>query len=162
MMTTTTTTTTRTTTTDGSGDHHHPRRKRRSRRTEAVRFGDDDRALAREHYFWFDEENDKASWDEIYQSCCVHSAEDWGWLCVGLICLAICLYLALLGFHLLGDSAQILFGCRASALFDRSVRCIALRGVALPFYKCVRERMCERAHASAPWGFVFFEKKLTC
>jgi len=109
----------------GGGDGGDPRQKRRSRRKAAVRFGDEDRALEREHYFWFDEENDKASWDEIYQSCCVHSAKDWGWFCLGLICLAMCLYLALLGFHLLGDAAQILFGCRASALFDRSVRWVA-------------------------------------
>ncbi len=59
------------------------------------------------------EEAEHASVQEVVMTCCFHSLEDWSLIIGGIVLLLGCLYFFLFGLALLGDSAQVMAGCRA-------------------------------------------------
>ena len=54
-----------------------------------------------------------ATWGEVFQVCCVHSAQEWGWILVGLTGVVFFLYFFLFSLELLGTSAKVVGGCSA-------------------------------------------------
>ena len=74
-----------------------------------------------------DEANEamNASWSEVFQSCCVHTPEEWGYIFVGIVLVAFFLYFFLLGLELLGSAAKVMTGCEAGALFGDDTNPIA-------------------------------------
>jgi sodium-dependent phosphate cotransporter len=81
----------------------------------AVRFGDSDFNVQE---LGFMEEAEHASFQEVVTACCFHDLEEWICIVGGIILLVGCLYFFLFGLALLGDSAQVLAGCRAGTLFN--------------------------------------------
>jgi len=102
------------------GDESRRTKKPRStpKRKGPPKFGDVNLVL---EAISFEHDDDKASWSEICTACFIRSPKEWGGFLLGLICFGACLYLSCLGFELIGNSAQVLFGCRASGLFGGSV-----------------------------------------
>jgi sodium-dependent phosphate cotransporter len=101
---------------------HYPRDERtcnehgkRRKKNASVRFGDSDFHVEE---LGFLEEAEHASFQEVVTTCCCHSTGDWTLIFGGIVLLAGCLYFFLFGLALLGDSAQVLAGCRAGELFD--------------------------------------------
>jgi sodium-dependent phosphate cotransporter len=88
--------------------------KRRKKKT-SVRFGDSDFHIEELGYL---EEAERASFPEVVMACCFHSLEDWSLIIGGIVLLMGCLYFFLFGLALLGDSAQVMAGCRAGELFN--------------------------------------------
>ena len=80
-----------------------------------VRFGDSDFHVQE---LGFLEEAEHASCHEVVTTCCCHSMGDWGVIFGGVVLLMGCLYFFLFGLTLLGDSAQVMAGCRAGELFN--------------------------------------------
>jgi solute carrier family 34 (sodium-dependent phosphate cotransporter) len=66
-----------------------------------------------------------ATWDDVYQACCVHSTEEWGWVFIGILLVIFLLYWFLFSLELLGSSAKVLTGCRAGALFGDDTNPVA-------------------------------------
>jgi len=94
-------------------------KSRKNRPTGSAHFGDED---------LFDENVDDigdASWKEVFQSCCVHTPADWGWIFFGLFLVFFFLYFFLLGLAILGSAAKIIGGCTAGALFDDDANPVA-------------------------------------
>jgi hypothetical protein len=60
-----------------------------------------------------DAENLDATWDEVYQQCCVHSCGEWFMIFVGLCAVVVLLYFFLFGLDLIGTGAKVMSGCRA-------------------------------------------------
>jgi sodium-dependent phosphate cotransporter len=89
--------------------------KRKKKKNGAVRFGDSDFNLQE---LGFLEEVERASFQEVMMACCFHSLEEWVYIAGGVILLMGCLYFFLFGLALLGDSAQVMAGCRAGELFN--------------------------------------------
>jgi len=58
-----------------------------------------------------------ASWGEVFSTCCVHSASEWGIILFNVVMLLFFLYFFLLGLELLGSSAKVVGGCTAGSLF---------------------------------------------
>jgi len=54
-----------------------------------------------------------ATWGEVFQTCCVHSGEEWLWILAGTIGVCTFLYFFLFSLELLGTSAKIVGGCNA-------------------------------------------------
>jgi Na+/Pi-cotransporter len=71
------------------------------------------------------EEFEEATWGDVYQSCCVHSATEWGWITVGLLLVLFFLYWFMFSLELLGSSAKVLTGCSAGALFGDDTNPVA-------------------------------------
>jgi len=71
------------------------------------------------------EEIGDATWGEVFQSCCVHSGAEWGWIFIGVVAICFFLYFFLLGLNILGTSAKVLSGCTAGALFDDDANPVA-------------------------------------
>jgi len=94
-------------------------KSRKDRKTNSAHFGDED----------FDDENvddiGDASWREVFHSCCVHSASEWGWIFFGLFMVLFFLYFFLLGLDILGSAAKVIGGCTAGALFDDDANPVA-------------------------------------
>jgi len=94
-------------------------KSRKDRPTGSTHFGDED----------FDEEEvdeiGDASWNEVFQSCCVHSAAEWGFIFIGLVSVLFFLYFFLLGLNILGTSAKVIGGCTAGALFGDDANPVA-------------------------------------
>jgi sodium-dependent phosphate cotransporter len=89
--------------------------KKRKKKAATVRFGDSDFHLEELGYL---EEAEYASCHEVVTTCCFHSLEDWSLIIGGIVLLMGCLYFFLFGLALLGDSAQVMAGCRAGELFN--------------------------------------------
>jgi sodium-dependent phosphate cotransporter len=87
----------------------------RKKKSVDVRFGDSDFYVEELKFL---EEVEHASFHEVVTTCCCHSAGDWGAILAGVIVLMGILYFFLFGLTLLGDSAQVMAGCRAGQLFD--------------------------------------------
>jgi sodium-dependent phosphate cotransporter len=85
------------------------------KKNASVRFGDSDFHVEE---LGFLEEAEKASFHEVVTTCCCHSMGDWGVIFAGVVLLMGCLYFFLFGLTLLGDSAQVMAGCRAGELFN--------------------------------------------
>lgn len=71
------------------------------------------------------EEIGDASWSEVFQACCCHTATEWAMVGVGIIFLCFFLYFFLLGLELLGSSAKIIGGCTAGSLLSDETNPIA-------------------------------------
>lgn len=54
-----------------------------------------------------------ATWGEVFQVCCVHSAQEWFWILVGLTGVLFFLYFFLFSLELLGTAAKVVGGCSA-------------------------------------------------
>lgn len=89
--------------------------KPKQKKNVAVRFGDSDFNVVE---LGFLEEVERASFQEVLTACCFHSLEEWVLIAGGIALLAGCLYFFLFGLALLGDSAQVMAGCRAGELFN--------------------------------------------
>jgi sodium-dependent phosphate cotransporter len=85
------------------------------KKNASVRFGDSDFHVEE---LGFLEEAEHASFQEVVMACCFHSWEEWTLIVGGIVLLAGCLYFFLFGLALLGDSAQVMAGCRAGELFN--------------------------------------------
>ena len=66
-----------------------------------------------------------ATWKEVFQSCCVHSAAEWGMIFVGLVLTCFFLYFFLFGLDLIGNGAKIMGGCTAGELFGDDTNPVA-------------------------------------
>ena len=85
----------------------------------STHFGDVD--FAEEHT----EDIGDATWGEVCRTCCVHSAEEWGFIFIGLVMVCFFLYFFLLGLELLGTAAKVLGGCTAGSLFGDDTNPVA-------------------------------------
>lgn len=65
----------------------------------------------------YEEQLNDATWGEVYEACCVHTASEWGMVAFGLFLTVFFLYWFLFALNVMGDSAQVLTGCRAAGLF---------------------------------------------
>jgi solute carrier family 34 (sodium-dependent phosphate cotransporter) len=72
-----------------------------------------------------EEEYVETTWGDIYQSCCIHSAEEWGQILLSLLGVAFFLYFFLFALELMGSSAKVLTGCKTGALFNDNTNPIA-------------------------------------
>ena len=58
-----------------------------------------------------------ATWGDVYTACCVHDAEEWGWIAFGIFGVAVFLYFFMVSLDMMGSSAKVLTGCSAAGLF---------------------------------------------
>jgi len=68
---------------------------------------------------------DDATWTEVFQSCCVHSAGEWGLIFVGMVLVCFFLYFFLFGLDLIGNGAKVMGGCTAGELFGDDTNPVA-------------------------------------
>jgi sodium-dependent phosphate cotransporter len=92
-------------------------RSRKDRPTQSIHFGDDDFAI--------EEEYGDATWSEVFQTCCVHDAKEWGMIFIGICVVVFFLYFFLFGLELLGTGAKVMCGCKAGELFGDDTNPIA-------------------------------------
>lgn len=94
-------------------------KSRKDRPTGSTHFGDED----------FNEEQvdeiGDATWGEVFQSCCVHTPLEWGYIFLGMVLVLFFLYFFLLGLNILGSAAKVIGGCTAGALFDDDANPVA-------------------------------------
>ena len=94
-------------------------KSRKDRPTGSTHFGDED----------FNEEQTEeiadATWGEVCRTCCVHTPKEWGFVFLGLIAVCFFLYFFLVGLDLLGNSAKVIGGCTAGALFGDQTNPVA-------------------------------------
>jgi len=86
-------------------------KSRNDRLTGSTHFGDTD------FYDENIEDIQNATWGEVFNTCCIHSAKDWFVISLTIAQLLFFLYFFLIGLELLGTSAKIIGGCTAGALF---------------------------------------------
>jgi len=70
-------------------------------------------------------EMEDATWKEVCQTCCVHDAKEWGLIFVGIVAVLFFLYFFLFGLSLMGNSAKVIGGCSAGALFGDETNPVA-------------------------------------
>lgn len=68
---------------------------------------------------------DEASWNDVFQSCCCHSPQEWGLILIGLSIVLFFLYFFLFGLDLLGSGAKVMGGCTAGELFGDNTNPVA-------------------------------------
>jgi sodium-dependent phosphate cotransporter len=71
------------------------------------------------------EEMGEATWGEVCRTCCVHSPAEWGLIFIGILAVCFFLYFFLVGLDLLGNSAKVIGGCTAGALFGDQTNPVA-------------------------------------
>eukprot|EP00545_Synedropsis_sp_CCMP1620_P013283 CAMPEP_0119014222 /NCGR_PEP_ID=MMETSP1176-20130426/9420_1 /TAXON_ID=265551 /ORGANISM="Synedropsis recta cf, Strain CCMP1620" /LENGTH=587 /DNA_ID=CAMNT_0006967373 /DNA_START=119 /DNA_END=1882 /DNA_ORIENTATION=- len=71
------------------------------------------------------EEIGEATWTEVCETCCCHSASEWAWIFLAICLLLFFLYFFLLGLDLLATSAKVLGGCTAGNLLGDDTNPIA-------------------------------------
>jgi sodium-dependent phosphate cotransporter len=71
------------------------------------------------------EEMGEATWGEVCRTCCVHSPAEWGMIFIGILAVCFFLYFFLVGLDLLGNSAKVIGGCTAGALFGDQTNPVA-------------------------------------
>jgi len=71
------------------------------------------------------EEMEDATWSEVCRTCCVHDAQEWGLIFIGIVAVCFFLYFFLLGLDLLGNAAKVIGGCSAGALFGDETNPVA-------------------------------------
>jgi hypothetical protein len=62
------------------------------------------------------EEEEEASWGDVFRACCCHTRTEWLRISVFLLALLACLYFFLFGLDLLGTSFRVVGGCTAASL----------------------------------------------
>ncbi|KAL7561531.1 hypothetical protein ACA910_022685 [Epithemia clementina (nom. ined.)] len=67
----------------------------------------------------------EATWEEVCQSCCCHTPEEWLWIGVAIFGVIVFLYFFLFGLELLSSGAKVMSGCRAGDLFGDDANPIA-------------------------------------
>jgi solute carrier family 34 (sodium-dependent phosphate cotransporter) len=72
-----------------------------------------------------EEEYGETTWGDIYESCCIHTAEEWGRILLCLLGVGFFLYFFLFALELLAASAKVLTGCKAGTLFTDNTNPIA-------------------------------------
>ena len=85
--------------------------------TKDVEMDDDDMDVS--------EDMEDATWRDVFEACCVHSAKEWMWIFLGVCLAAFFLYFFLVGLDLLGNSAKILTGCTAGNLLGEDTNPVA-------------------------------------
>ncbi|GAX21204.1 hypothetical protein FisN_26Lh162 [Fistulifera solaris] len=90
---------------------------RKDRPTGSIHFGDED--------FELEENMADATWREVFEACCVHSAAEWGWIAVGVLTAFFFLYFFLFALELMGSGAKVMTGCKAGALFGDDTNPVA-------------------------------------
>jgi sodium-dependent phosphate cotransporter len=71
------------------------------------------------------EEMGDATWGEVFRTCCVHTPQEWGMIFIGIVAVLFFLYFFLVGLDLLGNSAKVIGGCTAGALFGDQTNPVA-------------------------------------
>ena len=66
-----------------------------------------------------------ASWNEVFNTCCCHSPEEWGMIFIGICVALFFLYFFLFGLELLGSGAKVMSGCAAGSLFGDDTNPVA-------------------------------------
>jgi len=66
-----------------------------------------------------------ATWKEVFNACCVHTPEEWGYVVLGICSVLFFLYFFLLGLDLLGAAAKVMGGCTAGSLFGDETNPVA-------------------------------------
>ena len=66
-----------------------------------------------------------ASWEDVLEACCCHTAEEWAAIGVALLFLLFFLYFFLVGLELLGSSAKVIGGCTAGDLLGEDTNPVA-------------------------------------
>eukprot|EP00956_Cyclotella_meneghiniana_P018058 scaffold29847_cov74-Cyclotella_meneghiniana.AAC.7 len=90
-----------------------------------------ERATGSTHYGDGDFDDEKvedimdATWGEVFHTCCVHDAEEWGKIFIGACFALFFLYFFLVSIELLGSAAKVLTGCAAGSLFGEEANPIA-------------------------------------
>jgi hypothetical protein len=94
---------------------------------KATHFGDDDFAIENVNKSiaarLIHNDEDKVSWMEIWQSCCLHNQSEWIHMTGGVLALMFCLYFLLFGMQLMGSASKVMAGCASGELFGNDVRC---------------------------------------
>jgi solute carrier family 34 (sodium-dependent phosphate cotransporter) len=71
------------------------------------------------------EEIHDATWAEVFEACCVHTAAEWVMIFFGICLVLFFLYFFLFGLELMGTGAKVAGGCSAGALFGDEVNPVA-------------------------------------
>jgi len=66
-----------------------------------------------------------ATWGEVFQACCCHSASEWAMIFGGVCVVLFFLYFFLFGLDLLGSGAKVMGGCTAGSLFGDDTNPVA-------------------------------------
>jgi solute carrier family 34 (sodium-dependent phosphate cotransporter) len=66
-----------------------------------------------------------ASWREVFSNCCVHSCEEWIQITLGSTGILFFLYFFIFALELLAQSAKVLGGCAAGAMFGEGTNPVA-------------------------------------
>jgi solute carrier family 34 (sodium-dependent phosphate cotransporter) len=61
-----------------------------------------------------------ATWREVYEACCIHTATEWAWVFLGFLSVLFMLFWFLFALKLMGTSAKVLTGCTATQFFANS------------------------------------------
>lgn len=72
-----------------------------------------------------EEEIGDATWGEVFQTCCVHTPQEWLWIGVGIFFCVFFLYWFLFGLELLGSGAKVMSACGAGSLFGEDTNPVA-------------------------------------
>ena len=72
-----------------------------------------------------EDEFGEATWEEVVQSCCCHTMEEWFWIGLRMLCVLTFLYFFLFGLELLASGAKVMSGCRAGEMFGDDTNPIA-------------------------------------
>lgn len=66
-----------------------------------------------------------ASWSEVYEACCIHTAVEWMWIAFAVMAIVFVFYWFLFGLELLGTGAKVMSGCGAGKLFGEQTNPVA-------------------------------------
>ena len=94
-------------------------KSRKDRPTHSTHYGDDD---------WDEEQPEEigdATWGEVARTCCVHDAQGWGKIFIGVLVGLFFLYFFLFSLELLGTAAKVLGGCSAGGLLSDDTNPVA-------------------------------------
>jgi sodium-dependent phosphate cotransporter len=72
-----------------------------------------------------EEQLESATWGEVFNACCVHSAKDWMLIVLGLSFICSLLYFFLFSINLLTTSAKVIGGCTAGSLLGDETNPVA-------------------------------------
>jgi hypothetical protein len=67
-------------------------------------------------------DEDLASWNEIWHTCCSHNEREWLKISAAIVALSFFLYFFVFGLALMGAGSKVMGGCASGELFGRDVR----------------------------------------